>query len=127
MGSITHGTPRDYVRRMTPPPPVSVPLNLATNMMNAENELAMEEEMNAKMVKYPNKALLNGQIHNRSASHPSGISYKKESDSGSYKISYQINPVSLFFCLIVIGGNEKLFLQLLFTDISRCVKIVIKV
>lgn len=107
MGSITHGTPRDYVRRMTPPPPVSVPLNLATNMMNAENELAMEEEMNAKMAKYPNKALLNGQIHNRSAPHPSGISYKKESDSGSYKISYQINPVSLvFFCHFVIGGNE---------------------
>lgn len=94
MGSITHGTPRDYVRRMTPPP-VSVPLNLATNMMNAENELALEEEMNAKMAKYPSKALLNGQVHHRSGSHPSGISYKKESDSGSYKISYQINPVSM--------------------------------
>ena len=96
MGSITHGTPRDYVRRMTPPP-VSVPLNLATNMMNAENELALEEEMNAKMAKYPNKAILNGQVHHRSSSHPSGMNYKKENDSGSYKISYQITPVSLSF------------------------------
>lgn len=94
MGSITHGTPRDYVRRITPPP-VTVPLNLATNMMNAENELVAEEEMKTK---YRNKNILNGQVHHRSANHPSGMNYRKETDSGSYKLSYQMNSVSLFYC-----------------------------
>ncbi|XP_054722574.1 uncharacterized protein LOC129232455 [Uloborus diversus] len=90
MGSITHGTPRDYIRRPSPPTS-SVPLNLATNVNSVEHEMKAKEEYNSRHQRHHNNSVANGQLHHRSKNHHV---YRKESDAPPYKIQYHLNSVS---------------------------------
>ncbi|GFU07773.1 DUF3736 domain-containing protein [Nephila pilipes] len=97
MGSITHGTPRDYARSLSPPTSTSTtPLNLATSVTHMENHLPpppLKEEYNSRLSRQ-GSSTINGQIHPRSTNH-SSANYRKENDhSSSYRMHFQMNMES---------------------------------
>ncbi|GFQ67879.1 DUF3736 domain-containing protein [Trichonephila clavata] len=94
MGSITHGTPRDYARSLSPPTSTSTtPLNLATSVAHMENHLPphpLKEEYNSRLSRQ-GSSTINGQLHPRSTNHISTTNYRKENDSSSsYRMHYHI-------------------------------------
>ncbi|CAL1272576.1 unnamed protein product [Larinioides sclopetarius] len=92
MGSITHGTPREYGRSMSPPTSTSTtPLNLATTIAHMENHLPPKDEYSSRMSR-PGSNTINGQMHLRSTNHIRDMNYRKENDpTSSYRMHYQMN------------------------------------
>ncbi|KAF8786840.1 hypothetical protein HNY73_008502 [Argiope bruennichi] len=93
MGSITHGTPREYGRSMSPPTSTSTtPLNLATSIAHMENNLPPKDEYSSRMSR-PGSNAINGNMHLRNTNHIREMNYRKENDtsSSSYRMHYQIN------------------------------------
>ncbi|XP_015912037.1 uncharacterized protein [Parasteatoda tepidariorum] len=93
MGSIIHGTPREYTRSLSPVPSSSAPLNLATNIPHMETPLSVKEEYISRQPRQNNNSLVNGQLHPRNSNQHTGLAYyrKEQEMSSSHRMPYQMN------------------------------------
>ncbi|GIY51876.1 DUF3736 domain-containing protein [Caerostris extrusa] len=89
MGSITHGTPRDYARNISPPISTSTtPLNLATSLPHVENNLPLKDEYSSRISR-PSINAINGQENEKKpALHMENLETSVPVSSHSKNISF---------------------------------------